>query len=266
MTVELAEQPANLELPPRQPLAGRTCLVTGASRGIGCGVARELGRYGATVVVNYRSSKEAANEVADTITTADTEGTAHPVQADVTDRDEIETMREVVHNAFGPIDVLVNNAGITCDRTFANMTADDWHRVIDVSLHGTFNCTQAFYDDLKTADDGRIINISSVIGKQGNIGQANYAAAKSGLFGFTRSLALELAGSGTTANCIAPGFTRTEMVEAIPEEVQDQLCDEIPLERFADVDEIAGIVRYLASEQSNYITGEVIDVNGGLDL
>ncbi|WP_049891880.1 beta-ketoacyl-ACP reductase [Natronococcus amylolyticus] len=266
MTAELAERRDTLELPPRQPLTGRTCLVTGASRGIGRCIARELGRHGATVIVNYRSSEEAAHEVADTITEADFEGTAHPVQADVTDRDEIETMREAVHETFGPIDVLVNNAGITCDRPFQKMTVEDWHRVIDVSLHGTFNCTQTFYDDVKTVDHGRVINISSVIGKQGNVGQANYAAAKSGLFGFTRSLALELASTGTTANCIAPGFTHTEMVEALPDEIQDDLRAEIPLERFADTSEIAGLVRYLASEQSGYMTGEVIDINGGIDL
>ena len=261
-----AERADELALPTRQPLADRTCLVTGASRGIGRGIARELGRYGATVIVNYRSSERAAYEVADAISAADTEGTAHPVQADVTDRADVETMREAVHEAFGPIDVLVNNAGVTCDRTFDEMTAEDWHRVFDVSLHGAFNCTKAFYDDLETADDGRIVNISSVIGKQGNVGQANYAAAKSGLFGFTRSLALELAGTGTTANCIAPGFTRTEMVESIPEEIQEQLRDDIPLDRFATVDEIAGLVRYLAREESGYVTGEVIDVNGGIDL
>ena len=266
MTAEPAERSDTLELPPRQPLMGRTCLVTGASRGIGRGIARELGRHGATVIVNYRSSEEAAHEVADTITEADTEGTARSIQADVTDRDEIETMREAVHDTFGPIDVLVNNAGITCDRTFQRMTADDWHRVIDVSLHGTFNCTQAFYHDVKAVDSGRIINISSVTGKQGNVGQANYAAAKSGLFGFTRSLALELADTGTTANCIAPGFTRTEMIEAIPDEIQDDLRSEIPLERFADISEIAGLVRYLACKQSGYMTGAVIDVNGGVDL
>lgn len=266
MTAQLAEPQEAVDRPDRQPLAGRTCLVTGASRGIGRGIARELGRYGATVIVNYRSSKEAAHTVADTITDADTEGTAYPVQADVTDRGELTTMRETVHDTVGPIDVLVNNAGITSDCTFANMTPEEWHRVIDVSLHGTFNCTKAFYDDLETVADGRIITISSVIGKQGNVGQANYAAAKSGLFGFTRSLALELADSGTTTNCIAPGFTRTEMVEAIPDHIQDDLRGEIPLERFASIDEIAGLVRYLASEEAGYITGEVIDVNGGIDL
>ncbi|WP_339102811.1 3-oxoacyl-ACP reductase FabG [Haloterrigena salinisoli] len=266
MSAETTNRPADLELPARQPLAGRTCLVTGGSRGIGRGIARELGRYGATVIVNYRSSEADAHAVADAITEADTDGTAHPVQADVTDRDAVDEMREAVVDAFGSIDVLVNNAGITADRTFANMTAEDWHRVVDVSLNGAFNCTKAFYDDLAATDDGRIISVSSVIGKQGNVGQANYAAAKSGLFGFTRSLALELAGTGTTANCIAPGFTRTEMVEALPEDVRDDLRGDIPLERFATVEEIAGLVRYLAREESGYITGEVIDVNGGIDL
>ncbi|MFA9425017.1 beta-ketoacyl-ACP reductase [Natronorubrum sp. A-ect3] len=259
-------KPANLEFPPRQPLAGRTCLVTGSSRGIGRGIARELGRYGATVIINYRSSEADAHEVADAITESDTDGTGHPVQADVTDRAAVDAMSDAIHDEFGSLDVLVNNAGITSDCTFANMSAEEWHRVFDVSLHGTFNCTKAFYDDLEAVDDGRIINISSVIGKQGNVGQANYAAAKSGLFGFTRSLALELADTGTTANCIAPGFTRTEMVEAIPDSIQDDLREEIPLERFASVSEIASLVRYLASEESGYITGEVIDVNGGIDL
>jgi len=266
MSAEKLERPAGLERPPRQPLTGRTCLVTGASRGIGRGIARELGRHGATVIVNYRSSEANAHEIADAITEADTEGTAHPIQADVTNPAEIDAMREAVAEAVGPVDVLVNNAGITSDCTLANMTHEDWHRVIDVSLHGTFNCTKAFYDDLKTADNGRVITIPSVIGKQGNMGQANYAAAKSGLFGFTRSLALELAGSGATANCIAPGFTCTEMVEAIPDEIQDDLRDDIPLKRFADVSEIAGLVRYLASEEAGYITGEIIDINGGIDL
>ncbi|WP_408958932.1 3-oxoacyl-ACP reductase FabG [Natrinema sp. 74] len=266
MSSTSAERPADVERPSRQPLAGQTCLVTGASRGIGRGIACELGRHGATIIVNYRSSEAAAHEVADAITDADTEGTARPIQADVTDPSEVDAMREAVRETVGPIDVLVTNAGITSDRTFADMTREDWHRVLDVSLHGTFNCTKAFYDDLETADDGRLIAISSVVGKQGNVGQANYAAAKSGLFGFTRSLALELAGSGATANCVAPGFTRTEMVEAIPDGIQDDLRDDIPLERFATVNEIAGLVRYLAGERSGYITGEVIDINGGIDL
>lgn len=266
MSVEQPEPTTDLEPPVRQPLAGRTCVVTGASRGIGRSIARELGRYGATVIINYRSTETAAHEVADAITTADTAGTAHPIQADVTDRDAVKTMHDEVRDSVGPIDVLINNAGITADRTFAKMTTEDWHRVLDVTLTGTFNCTKTFYEDLSASDRGRIINISSVIGKQGNVGQANYAAAKSGLFGFTRSLALELANSGTTANCVAPGFTRTEMVEAIPDDIQADLRAEIPLDRFATTTEIASLVRYLASDEAGYITGEVIDMNGGIDL
>jgi len=250
----------------RHTLDCQTCLVTGASRGIGRGIARELGRQGATVIVNYRSSEAAAQEVADAITDADGEGNGYSIQADVTDSEAVLTMQEAIHETVGPIDVLVNNAGVTQDRTFANMTAEDWHTVIDVCLHGTFNVTNAFYDDLRHADQGRLINIASVVGKQGNIGQANYAAAKSGLFGFTRSLALELAKTGTTANCVAPGFTRTGMLEDVPEDVQEQIRDEIPLGRFADISEITGLVQFLAGPKSAYVTGEVLDINGGIDL
>jgi 3-oxoacyl-[acyl-carrier protein] reductase len=247
-------------------LADQTCLVTGASRGIGRGIARELGRQGATVIVNYRSSEAAAQEVADAITDADGEGYGYSIRANVTDPEAVLTMQEAIHETVGPIDVLVNNAGITQDRTFANMTAEDWHTVIDVCLHGTFNVTNAFYDDLRHADQGRLINIASVVGKQGNIGQANYAAAKSALFGFTRSLALELAKTGTTANCVAPGFTQTKMIEDVPDDVQEQIRDEIPLGRFADISEITGLVQFLAGSKSAYITGEVLDINGGIDL
>lgn len=266
MTAASTTRTPDLDRPARQPLAGRTCLVTGASRGIGRSIARELGRHGATVIVNYRSSETAAYAVADAISAADTEGAAHPVRASVTDRDAVDGMREAVHDAVGSIDVLVNNAGITRDRTFDEMTAEEWREVIDVSLNGAFNCTKTFYDDLERAEQGRIINVSSVVGKQGNVGQANYAAAKSALFGFTRSLALELADAGTTVNCIAPGFTRTKMVESIPDRVKDDIRAEIPLERFAEPDEIASLVRFLAGEESRYITGEVIDINGGIDL
>lgn len=250
----------------QQLLADQICLVTGGSRGIGRGIARELGRQGATVIVNYRSSEAAAQEVADAITDDEGEGSGYQIQADVTELEEIATMQQAVHEAVGPIDVLVNNAGITQDRTFANMTAEDWHSVIDVCLHGTFNVTNAFYDDLRHADHGRLINIASVVGEQGNIGQANYAAAKSGLFGFTRSLALELAQTGTTANCVAPGFTSTDMLNDVPDDIQTEIREEIPLGRFADISDIAGLVRYLASKDSAYITGEVLDVNGGVDL
>lgn len=245
-------------------LSEQTCLVTGASRGIGRGIATELGRSGATVVVNYRTSEGDAYDVVDTI--EEVGGSAIAVQADVSDPNHVDGMRDRVHDAVGSVDVLVNNAGITLDTTFREMTWDEWETVLAVNLGGAFNCTKIFYDDISRANEGRLINISSVIGKQGHYGQANYAAAKSGLFGLTRSLALELARTGTTANCVAPGYTRTEMVESIPEDIQDSLREEIPLGRFAQVREIAGIVAFLSSDVSSYITGEVIDVNGAIDL
>ncbi|WP_049925127.1 beta-ketoacyl-ACP reductase [Halopiger goleimassiliensis] len=243
---------------------GRTCVITGSARGIGRGIAEYLGREGANVVVNYRSSEGSAHEAVDAIESAG--GQAVPAQADVTDRDEVEHMREVCHEAFGPADVLVNNAGITADQQFTEMTREEWDRVMDVNLGGTFNCTQAFYDDIWEAEEGRLINISSVVGKQGNFGQANYAAAKSGMFGFTRTIALELAQGGSTANCVAPGFTMTDMLESVPDTVLERIISGIPLERLGEVEDVAAVVRFLASEESSYVTGEVIDVNGGMDL
>ncbi|WP_255167747.1 beta-ketoacyl-ACP reductase [Natrononativus amylolyticus] len=243
---------------------GRTCVITGSARGIGRGIAEHLGREGGNVVINYRSSEGAAHEVAEAIEAAG--GRAITAQGDVTDRADVDHVRAVCHEAFGPADVLVNNAGITADTQFTNMSREEWDRVMDVNLGGMFNCTRAFYDDLWNAHEGRLINISSIVGKQGNFGQANYAAAKSGMFGFTRTIALELAQGGSTANCVAPGFTRTEMLESVPEKVLDRIVAGIPLERLAEVEDIAAAVRFLASEESSYITGEVIDVNGGMDL
>lgn len=240
----------------------RTCLVTGGSRGIGRGIAETLGGAGASVIVNYRSSERAATAVADEIEAHG--GDALPVQADVSSRSDVAAMCEVVQSSFGSIDVLVNNAGLTIDRTFENMTCEDWNRVIDVNLGGVYNCTKAFFSDLKSAENGRLINISSVVGQQGNFGQANYAATKSALFGFTRTLAIEMASSGSTANCIAPGFVKTEMLEGVPEHVRQQVLDRIPLSRFGTVEDITGLVRFLASPDSSYITGQVLGVNGGM--
>lgn len=242
----------------------RTCLVTGASRGIGAGIAEEIGRYGANVVVNYRRSHGEAEEVVERIRSVG--GTAIAIQADVTQEDQVVEMRDEVRDAFGGLDILVNNAGVTDDTLFVDMTREEWDRVIEINLGGVFVCTKAFFDDIRRSDEGRLINISSVVGKQGNLGQANYAAAKSGMFGFTRTLALELADTGSTANCIAPGFTRTEMVETIPERIQNKIKEQIPVGRFASIEEIASVVRFIASSEASYITGEVIDVNGGMDL
>jgi len=244
-------------------LENQTCLVTGSSRGIGRGIAEELGRSGAEVVLNYRSSDAAARDVVETIEAEG--GTAMTAQADVADFDEVQAMRDEIHDEFGSVDVLVNNAGITIDKKFENMTKDDWETVIRINLGGVFNCTKNFFEDVKSADNGRVINISSVVGQQGNYGQANYAATKSGLFGFTRTIALELASTGSTANCVAPGFVKTDMLESVPERVQEKILSRIPLNRFATVSDIAGIVRFVASEESSYMTGQILAVNGGME-
>ena len=242
----------------------RTCVVTGASRGIGRGIAEQFGREGANVVVNYRSSEEEALEVVDFI--EEHGGNAIAVQADVTNQEAIREMRDHTHEVFGPIDVLVNNAGINQDVMFEDMTHEQWDTVLDIHLDGTFHCTQAYYEDLREAEHGRLINISSIVGQEGNLGQANYAAAKSGIFGFTRTLALELARHGSTANAIAPGFIKTSMLESVPEKVLDRIRNDTPLGRLGDVKEVAAVASFLASEDSAFMTGEIIDVNGGKDL
>jgi len=244
-------------------LDDQTCLVTGSSRGIGKGIATDLADRGASVVVNYRSSAAEAEAVVESI--QEDGGEAIAAQADVSDLESVREMREEIHDAFGGIDVLVNNAGITVDKKFENMTRDDWDAVIDVNLGGIYNCTKTFFDDLKDARHGRLINISSVVGQQGNYGQANYATTKSGLFGFTRTLALEMASSGSTANCVAPGFVQTDMLDEVPERVQEKILRDIPLNRFATVQDICGIVSFVASEESSYMTGQVIGVNGGME-
>lgn len=245
-------------------LEGKTIVVTGGSRGIGRGIAERLGTHRGQVAVNYRSSKGEAMEAAEIIKQAG--GDAITVQGDVTDFDTMQTMADQIHDQFGAVDVLVNNAGITNDRTFENMSPDEWQSVIDVNLTGVFNVTKAFYEDITDADDGRIINISSLIGEQGNFGQANYAAAKAGVHGLTKTLAKELAPTGSTANCVSPGFTETDMLADVPAAIQDSIRDDIPLSRFGQVEDIASLVCFLASAESGYITGQVISVSGGHNL
>ena len=241
----------------------RTCLVTGASRGIGRGIAAELGEQGAEVIVNYRSSEAKAHEVKEEINEGP--GEAVLAQADVANLDEVEAMYDAISEEFGSIDVLINNAGITVDTKFEEMTREDWDRVMDVNLGGVFNCTKVCFDDIRSAEEGRLINISSVVGQQGNYGQANYATTKSGLFGFTRTIALEIASEGSTANCVAPGFVETDMLADVPERVQENILKRIPLDRFAQVEDVAGIVSFLAGEDSSYMTGQILGVNGGME-
>jgi 3-oxoacyl-[acyl-carrier protein] reductase len=246
----------------RPDLAGRTCVVTGASRGIGRAIAVELGRRGANVVANYRSSATAAERVAERIEAGP--GSAIAVGADVTDGEAVAEMAARTREAYGSADTVVANAGVTADSCFDRMSDEQWFRVLDTNLHGVYRTVQAFYDDIRDADTGRLVTVSSVVGEQGNYGQANYAASKSALMGFTRSLAIELAPHGSTANCVAPGFTATEMVESIPESAKETIRDRIPLGRFAAPEEIAATVGFLVSDGASYITGEVLSANGGM--
>lgn len=245
-------------------MEAKTCVVTGSSKGIGRGIAEHFGEEGCGVAVNYRRSADDAAAVVNEIEASG--GEAIAVQADVTNNKEVVEMRRRVHDAFGSVDVLVNNAGINQDVFFTEMSHEQWDTVLDVHLDGAFHCTQAFYDDIAQDPHGRLINISSIVGKEGNLGQANYATAKAGIFGFTRTLALELARTGATANCVAPGFIKTAMVEGIPEQVKEQIRADTPLERLGTVGEVADVVAFLASKRSSFITGEIIDVNGGKDL
>jgi len=240
----------------------QVCVVTGASRGIGRGIVLDLGAHGASVVVNYNESEEEAYEVVEEINAGG--GDAIAVQADVSDLGEVRAMRDEVRDEYGGADVLVNNAGVTVDKKFVNMDREDWDRVVGVNLGGTYNATKAFFNDISVSSNGRLINISSVMAQRGNYGQANFTAAESAKFGFTRTLALELAASDSTANCVAVGFTKTDMLEKVDDRVKKKIRERIPLGRFADVEEVTGIVRFLASRESSYMTGQIVGLNGGM--
>ena len=241
-------------------LDGQTALVTGASRGIGRAVALALGEAGAEVVVNYASSPEAAETVVSAI--EDTGGQAYALQANVSDEDAVDGLIKTVLERSGRIDVLVNNAGITRDGLLMRMKTDDWQAVINLNLSGVFLCTRADTRPMLKQRSGRIINITSVVGLMGNAGQANYAAAKAGVVGFTRSTAKEMASRGITVNAVAPGFIATDMTKDLEAE---GVLSAIPLGRFGTPDQVAGTVRFLAADPAAaYITGQVLQVDGGM--
>jgi len=243
-------------------LKGKVSLVTGASRGIGAAIAISLANAGSEVLINYRSEHNAADEVVNAIKNAG--GIAQKCKFDVTNALEVTSEVDRVTAELGRIDILVNNAGINRDRTFLKMSGEDWEQVINTNLTGVFNVTKAALPHMLSQGWGRIVNISSIIGIMGNIGQSNYAASKAGILGFSRSIAKELASKGITVNVIAPGFTSTSMVNSLSETVKDSLITRIPLKRFATPREVGDLVAFVCSPRADYITGEVFSISGGL--
>jgi len=241
-------------------LEGKTALVTGASRGIGRAIALELAHEGAKVALNYQSSDAKAQEVADEI--AKFGGSCVLAKADLADPQAARAMVKQIADQFTHLDVLVNNAGITRDKLLPRMTDEDWLEVIQTNLNAMFFCTSAAIPIMTAQSYGRIINISSMNGQTGAIGQANYSASKGGIIAFTRTAALELAKSNITVNVIAPGFTETDMFAKVPANLQAQIRGKIPLNRFAQPEELAKAVVFLAAD-GDYITGQQINVNGG---
>jgi len=243
-------------------LDGKTAIVTGSGRGIGRSIAKELAATGANVVINYATSADAAQALADEM--GKEYGTKTlVVKADVTDYDQVGQMVKQVVDTFGQIEILVNNAGITRDKTLKNMSKQNWDEVINADLSSVFNCTRQVLPFMLERKYGRIVTISSFVGQAGNIGQTNYAAAKAGILGFTKALALEVSRSGITVNAVCPGFIETDMLMGVPENIRQGLINRIPAARFGTPEEVAACVRYLVTE-GDYITGESIAINGGI--
>ena len=246
------------------PLHGKTALVTGASRGIGRAVAIRLASDGANVAINFAGNLEKAQEVKAIIEANG--GNAMLVQCDVSDFNAVEQMIKQITDNWKSIDILVNNAGITRDALLLRMKPDDFDAVINTNLKGVFNCTKLVSKLMLKQRRGRIVNMSSVVALEGNAGQTNYAAAKAGIIGFTKSAARELAPRGITVNAVAPGFIETDMTNAIPDEIKQSTADKIPVGRLGRTEDIANAVAFLVSDQADYITGQVLAVDGGLAM
>ena len=243
-------------------IAGKNVLITGGSRGIGKEIAIEFSKYGVNVAISYINNKEKAQEVIDEIEKNGAKGIA--IKADVSKEEDVLNMVEIINNSLGQIDILVNNAGITKDNLIIRMKTEEWDDVIDTNLKGTYLCTKSVVRGMMKRRYGKIINIASVVGITGNFGQGNYSASKAGVIGFTKSMAKELASRGVNVNAVAPGFIETDMTKNLKQDVKDSLVKSIPMGRPGKPKDIANIVVFLASEKSDYITGQVINVDGGM--
>lgn len=243
-------------------LKGKVAVITGAGRGIGRAIALQFAEYGAKVVVNYRNSITQVEELLELIKAAG--GEAIAVQADISQESEAKKLIEEAVKQYGRLDILVNNAGITKDNLLMRMSEAEFSSVIDINLKGTFFCTKYASTVMLKQKSGKMINISSVVGLTGNVGQANYAASKAGVIGMTKAVARELASRGITVNAVAPGFIETDMTEQLSDKVKEATITGIPLKRYGKASEVASAVSFLASEAANYITGQVLQVDGGM--
>ncbi len=245
-------------------LSEKIAIVTGGSRGIGRGIALELAKRGATVIVNYQRNAEAAEEVVAMIAAAG--GTALAVQADVSLEEDATRLIKTAADTYGRVDILVNNAGTTRDNLIMRMSAEDFDTVIETNLRSTWLCSKAVVRDMMRKRYGRIINITSVSGIMGNGGQTNYSASKAGIIGFTKALAREVASRGITVNAVAPGFVATDLTATLPEDIAKKINENIPLGRWATVEDVALATAFLASDDAAYITGHTLSVDGGLAM